>query len=132
MNGYFGNNWDPSTGVYVSVDQYRDGERIRESQSVVMWNSSNSNPSVGDGHGRVDPYNATALAFETGDFLCLFPGKTDNETANIRFIQDFEILLPFLFEFDFDVLLFKRRDDDTDTSEQQRSWIFSLCKHKSR
>jgi len=75
MNGYFGNNWDPSTGVYVSVDQYRDGERIRESQSVVMWNSSNSNPSVGDGHGRVDPYNATALAFETGDFLCLFPGE---------------------------------------------------------
>ena len=132
MNGYFGNNWDPSTGVYVSVDQYRDGERIRESQSVVMWNSSNSNPSVGDGHGRVDPYNATALAFETGDFLCLFPGKTDNETANIRFIQDFEILLPFLFEFDFDVLLFKRRDDDTDTSEQQRSWIFSVCKHKSK
>ena len=80
MNGYFGNNWN--TGVYVSVDQYRDGVRIRDSQSVVMWNSSNSNPSVGDGHGRVDPYNASAFAFETGDYLCLFPGKTNNEAAN--------------------------------------------------
>ena len=101
MNGYFGNNWDPSTGVYVSVDQYRDGERIRESQSVVMWNSSNSNPSVGDGHGRVDPYNATALAFETGDFLCLFPGKTDNETANIRLYK----ILKFYYHFYLSLIL---------------------------
>ena len=59
-----------------------------------MWNSSINNPSPGDGHGRLGPLrmrvleyyrilDASALAWEPGDYLCLFPGKTENEAANI-------------------------------------------------
>ena len=70
--------FDGITELAVTVDQYRNGALINESISVLMYNSTMYSPSVGDGYGKRANYLMTPGQFETGDFLCLFPGEADS------------------------------------------------------
>jgi len=74
VDGYL--SWSSSyTGQSVTADHYRNGVLINGSLTVEMYNSTSTSPSIGDGYGRKFPYSYTTGVFETGDYLCLFPGE---------------------------------------------------------
>ena len=72
-----------STTYYPKVDQYRNGELIDESIEVYMKNDNSYGPSVGDSYGYPKSGVYTAGQFQTGDYLCLFPGEVVSLTADI-------------------------------------------------
>ena len=77
VDGYL--SWSSSyTGQSVTADHYRNGVLINGSLTVEMYNSTSTSPSIGDGYGRKFPYSYTTGVFETGDYLCLFPGEIDS------------------------------------------------------
>ena len=75
--------FDGTTLLEVTVDQYRNGALINESIAVEMANSTTYSPSVGDSYGKRTNVLLTPGQFETGDFLCLFSGKSDSWAADI-------------------------------------------------
>ena len=69
--------FDGTSSLTATVDHYRNGERINASVSVYMYPTTTlTQPDVGDGYGYTQVNSYTPGKFETGDFLCLFPGET--------------------------------------------------------
>ena len=68
--------YSSSYSFYPTVDHYRNGARINESVKVYMYNDTADGPTVGDSYGYTYSNSYTPGKFETGDFLCLFPGET--------------------------------------------------------
>ena len=59
----------PESSTYM-IDQFRNGQRIREKQEVALFNYPNGG-SIGDGHGRYNPYSVAAPEqWNTGDYFC--------------------------------------------------------------
>ena len=54
------------------IDQFRNGQRIRVKQSVILWNVANGG-SIGDGHGRK---TNEEKQWNKGDYLCFHIGIT--------------------------------------------------------
>jgi len=64
-----GEEWH--NGQRFRIDQYRDGERIRQNKWVVIWNNGNGI------HGRYDPYGAAINGdWQPGDRIAL-PGRCE-------------------------------------------------------
>ena len=75
--------YSSSYSFYPTVDHYRNGALINESVKLFMYNNSEYGPTVGDSYGSL--YNGLYPPgrFETGDFLCLFPGEVTSLNADI-------------------------------------------------
>jgi len=59
----------PDSSTYM-IEQFRNGQRIREKQEVLLWNTPHGG-SIGDGVGRYRPYSAAAPEqWNTGDYFC--------------------------------------------------------------